>query len=238
MSLIKKNLLDCESCPGRPKSIFCHLEGEALQELDDNKNANVYKKGQNLFLEGNPPFGLFCVHSGKVKIFKTNSEGSETIVRIIGSGDVAGHRSLFSNSPLTASATVIEEGKICFVSRETVHSLIQKEPKLCSDIINRISKEMGAAEEKLASMARKNVRERFAETLLLLKESFGTKSEFGVRLDIKLTREEIAQIVGAATENIIRLITEFKDLGLITEEKRYFVLLNIPAIEIEASLRF
>ncbi len=130
--------VSCDNCPGRPKSIFCHLEDKALQELDQSKNANVYKKGQNLFLEGNPPFGLYCLHSGKVKISKTNSEGDETIVRIVHKGDVVGHRSLFSNSPYTASATVIEEGTICFVSKDTIQSLIKMEPQLASEIISRL----------------------------------------------------------------------------------------------------
>jgi CRP-like cAMP-binding protein len=238
MSLKKKTVLSCDNCPGRPKSIFCHLEDKALQELDQSKNANVYKKGQNLFLEGNPPFGLYCLHSGKVKISKTNSEGDETIVRIVHKGDVVGHRSLFSNSPYTASATVIEEGTICFVSKDTIQSLIKMEPQLASEIISRLSKEMGAAEERLASMARKNVRERFAETLLLLKENFGVHQDNGVLLDIKLTREEMAQMVGAASENIIRLITDFKESGYLVQDKKYLILKDIEAIEKEASLGF
>lgn len=232
----KKVNLNCQTCPGRSKSIFCELEGQALQELDDSKNANVYKKGQNLFLEGNLPFGLFCVHSGKVKITKTNSEGQETIVRVVQNGDVVGHRSLFSNSPYTASATVLEEGKICFVSKDTVQSLIQKEPRLSYTIINRLSQEMGIAEEKLASMARKNVRERFAETLLLLKENFGVETDQGLLLDIKLTREEMAQMVGAAPENIIRLITSFKEEGYLLQEKKQLILINIEALEKEAGI--
>ena len=232
----KKNFLNCETCPGRKNSIFCHLEGEALIELNQEKNANLYKKGQNLFLEGNPAFGLFCIHTGKVKVTKSNAEGGETIVRVLSNGDVVGHRSLFSKSPYTASATVIEEGKICFVSKDVVQSLIQKEPRISFDIINRLSHEMGAAEEKLASMAQKNVRERFAETLLLLKESFGTETDVGILLDIKLTREEIAQMVGAAPENIIRLVTSFKDEGLIAQDKRQLVLLDVSAIENEAAL--
>ena len=236
MTLRKKPQLDCHTCPGRMNSIFCDLEQAALAELNQSKNANTYKKGQNLFIEGNPPFGLFCVHSGRVKIYKTNADGSETIVRLLGSGDVAGHRSLFSNSPLRASATVIEEAHVCFVSRDTVHSLVQKDPHLCCEIVNRIGREMGAAEEKLASMARKSVRERFAETLLLLKESFGVATDEGIKLEIRLTREEVAQIVGAASENIIRLVSEFKEQGYISQDQRYLILLDVPAIEKEASL--
>lgn len=227
----RKNDLNCATCPGRPHSIFCKLEGESLQLLNEQKNSNVYKKGQNLFLEGNPPFGLFCIHSGKVKVTKTTSDGKETIVRVAANGDVLGHRSLFSDSPYAATATVIEEGMICFVGKQSVNDLIKKDPSLAIQIINRLSKQMGAAEERLASMARKSIRERFAETLLLFNEAHGIKEEGRVRLDIILSREEMAAVVGAAPENIIRLITEFKDAGYIEQEKKTIYLLNIPALE-------
>ncbi len=233
----KRPELNCETCPGRMKSIFCGLKGDELNQLNSNKNVNVYKKGQNLFLEGNPAYGLFCLHSGKVKVTKSDSQGRETIVKLVQKGGVIGHRSLFSKSPYAASATVIEDGMICFVSKETVNSIIQQSPSLALEIIDRLSQEMGASEEKLASMARKNVRERFAEMLLILKENFGKSLEGNeTLLNIKLTREEMGQIVGAAPENIIRLVTEFKSLGLIRVEKKDIVLVDVPGIEEEASL--
>ena len=209
-----------------------------MAQLDSEKNANHYKKGQNLFLSGNPPFGLYCVHSGKVKITKTDNDGKETIVRIVGSGDVLGHRSLFSDSPYSASATVLESGIICFVAKETIKSLIQKEPSLATNIISRVSKEMGAAENKLASMARKSVRERFAETLLLLKDNFSIEQDGKTKLDIRLTREELGSMVGAASENVIRLMTEYKELGYIEQEGKDIYILDMEAIEREANLSY
>ena len=235
---LKRHELNCETCSGREKSIFCDLRGESLSKLNGEKNSNLYKKGQDIFLSGNPPFGLYCVHSGKVKVTKTDQDGKETIVRIVGPGDVLGHRSLFSESPYTASAKVIESGLVCFVSKETIQGLIKKEPALSFNIIGRISKEMGAAENKLASMARKSVRERFAETILLLKESFGETQDGRVKLGIKLTREELASMVGAASENIIRLITEYKEAGYLEQEGKDLYILDLMAIEKEANLSY
>lgn len=234
----KRYELNCETCSGRGKSIFCDLQGENLKKLDTEKNSNLYKRGQDLFLSGNPPFGLYCVHSGKVKLTKIDNDGKETIVRIAGAGDVLGHRSLFSGSPYTASATVMEDGLICFVSKETIKSLITKEPQLSFNIIGRISKEMGAAENKLASMARKSVRERFAETLLLLKENFSVIEDNKIKLDIRLTREELASMVGAASENIIRLMTEYKESGYIEQNGKVIYILDLESIEQEANLSY
>ncbi len=91
---------------------------------------------------------------------------------------------------------------------------------------------------KMASMARKSVRERFAETLLMLKENFSVEHEGRIRLDIALTREELGAMVGAAAENITRLMTEYKDLGYLSQEGKSIYLLDTDAIESEANIGF
>ena len=230
--------LDCNTCKGRSKGIFCDLHKAEIDKLDAEKNSNFFKKGQQLFLAGNPPVGLYCVHSGKIKVTKNDADGKETIVRIVSSGGIVGHRSLFSKEPNKASAKVLEEGIVCFVSKKTVMELIKADPSLSYNIIDKISKEMGAAEDKLASMAKKSIKERFAETLLLLNESFGVKADQNVKLDIKLTREEIGSMIGAAPENISRLISEFKSLGHLTLIGKEIYLIDIPGIEAEASLGY
>ncbi len=234
--LKKKKAIDCFTCSGRVNGIFCELEGETLSYLDQSKNFNVYKKGQNLFLEGNPPFGLYCIHSGKVKLTKSDASGKETIIRLASSGEILGHRSLFSDSSYRASATVLEEGQICFISKQTINELIQKEAKVSLQIIKKLSEQIGIAEDKIASMARKNLRKRFAELLLLFKEKYGVQEDGKIFLDIKLTREEMSSMVGAAPENIIRLVTEFKKSGYIEQIGKDIYILNIEGLESEAGL--
>ncbi len=233
-----KPQMNCFTCEGRGKSVFCNLNDEGIKLLDDSKNANIYKKGQNLFIEGNPPFGLYCLHSGKVKITKTNAEGRETIVRLAGSGDILGHRSLFSDSPYTASATVIEDSTVCFVSKKVILAMIQTDPTLAFEIMNKISLQMGAAEERLASLAQKSQRERFAELLLLLKETYGVEDDLGIRLDIKLTREEMASMIGAASENLIRLVSEFKKEAILEQVGKTLYIKDVHEVEKRANLGY
>ncbi len=232
-----KPALNCHTCSGRGKSVFCNLTKEGVELLNTSKNENVYKKGQSLFIEGNPPFGLYCLHSGKIKITKTNTEGKETIVRLVGQGDILGHRSLFSNSPYTASAVIIEEALVCFISKKTILDLIKRDPALSFEIMTKISLQMGVAEERVASLAQKSQRERFSELLLLLKESYGVAEKDGrIRLDIRLTREEMASMIGAASENLIRLVSEFKKDGLVEQEGKTLYLKEVSEIEKRANL--
>ena len=80
----------CEECPSKGKGIFCELESAALDEVSEHKVTNVFKKGQTLFIEGNPPYGLYCVSRGNIKLSKMSEDGKDSIVRLAGAGDVAG----------------------------------------------------------------------------------------------------------------------------------------------------
>jgi CRP-like cAMP-binding protein len=217
MTKVLKNVA-CDHCESKDKGIFCQLEEVALTKVSANKVMNTYKKGQTIFFQGNPPFGLYCINSGKIKITTTGNDGKESILRIAGPGDVLGHRSLFSDDTYHATATVIEDAVICFMDKKFIYKAIETEPTVALNLIQKLSREMGSAEARSAAMAQKNVRERLAELFLMLKKTYGIQEGKRWKLDIKLTREEIASMVGTANETVIRFISEFKDEGLIEQE--------------------
>jgi CRP-like cAMP-binding protein len=223
---VKLKNIDCEHCDARGKGIFCELETLALDEVSERKVMNAYKKGHTIFFQGNPPFGLYCINSGKIKISKIGNDGKESIIRIASGGDVLGHRSLFSNENYTATATVIEDAAICFIDKKFIYKAIKDEPSVALNLIQKLSREMGSAEARSASMSQKNVRERLAELLLILRKTYGVEENGRVKLDIKLTREEIASMVGTANETVIRFISEFKDEGLIEQEGKSIYIVN------------
>ncbi len=218
--------VSCDKCHSVEKGIFCDLEQAALAEVSHNKVMNSYKKGQTIFFQGNPPFGLYCIAQGKIKVSKVGNDGKESIVRIAGPGDVLGHRSLFSKESYSATATVIEDAAICFLDKNYIYGALKTDPTIALNLIQKLSKDMGAAESRNASLSQKSARERLAELLLTFMKNYGQDETDGrVRLDIKLNRDEIASIVGTAHETIIRLISEFKDEGILEQEgKTIFIL--------------
>lgn len=216
----------CEHCQSKQKGIFCQLEQAALTEVNHNKVMNSYKRGQTIFFQGNPPFGLYCINSGKIKVSKLGNDGKESIIRIAGPGDVLGHRSLFSNENYTATATVIEDAAICFLDKKFIYKAVEKEPTVALNLIQKLSKEMGTAEARSAALSQKNVRERLAELLLMLKNTYGIQEGNRFRLDIKLTREEMASMIGTANETIIRFFSEFKDEKLIEQEGKIIFIID------------
>lgn len=222
-----KNSVACKDCPSRNQGIFCAIGSEELSEVSKHKVSNVYKKGQNLFIQGNHPFGIFCISSGNIKVTQTGADGKESIIRIVKGGDILGHRSLFTSEHYRATATAMEDTKACFLDKSFIMKTIENNPSVSLNIIEKLSKDMGAAESWSSSLHQKNVRERLAELLLLLKESHGSQiEEKKTMIDLKLTREEMATMVGTASETVIRFISEFKNEGIIEQEGKKIVIID------------
>lgn len=221
----------CQDCQSYQKGIFCDLTQNELADVSSHKVNNTYKKGQNLFIQGNHPFGIFCVSSGNIKLTQTGVDGKESVIRIVTGGDVIGHRSLFTSEHYMASATAMEDSVVCFLDKKYIMKVIQETPSVAQNLIAKLSREMGAAERKLSSLHQKNVRERLAELLLILKESHGEKREDGsFFINLKLTREEMATMIGTANETVIRFISEFRSAGLIEQEGKFIVIKNEPEL--------
>lgn len=223
-------MFGCDVCGCHDKGIFCSLEQAALKEVNHNKIMNTYKKGQTIFLQGNSPAGLYCINSGKIKVSKISNEGKEAIIRIAGAGDVLGHRSLFSNEAYGATATVLEDSVVCFLEKKYICETLLNEPTVAFNLIKKLSESMGEAESRTASLTQKNVRERLAELLVKLKNDYGIEEKGRWKIDIKLTREEMASMVGTANETVIRFISEFKDENLIAQEGKTIYILDLPQL--------
>jgi CRP-like cAMP-binding protein len=217
---------ECENCPSLGRGIFCELKSKDLHDVSGHKVENTYKKSQTLFVQGNPPYGMYCISKGNIKVTQIGEDGKESIVRIATAGDVLGHRSIFTDQYYNATATSIEESHVCFIDKKYILKLVQEQPTVATNIISQLGRDLGAAENRISSFYQKNVRERLAELLLLLKESHGEKLlDKRIRLNIKLTREEMASIIGTASETLIRFMSELKQEGLIEQEgKTIFII--------------
>ena len=222
-------VVSCEECTTRSKSIFCKLKPEEVQELSANRGCNHYSKGQFVFFEGARPTGLYCIYSGKIKVYKIKGSGKTQIVRLAKDGDILGYRSLLTGEMYSSFATVLEDAQICYIPKNVFQGLIKKNSDFSLKVIDLFAQELLKAEEQITSLALKPVRERVAEGLILLKQFFGVKPD-GVTLDVKLTREEIGSIVGTATETVVRVLSEFKESKIIALDKRSIQILDIDKL--------
>jgi CRP/FNR family transcriptional regulator, polysaccharide utilization system transcription regulator len=217
--------LSCDDCPFHRKSIFRGIDECDMLDLNIKKTCYFYRKSQIIYYEGKGALGIYCVHEGKIKVFKLGSEGKEQIVRVALPGELLGLRSVISGRPYTASATALDDSVCCFISKRKFFQLTIKYPEISQRIMMTLSFLLDGAENKITSLAQKSVRERVAEAILSLDETFRTDhSPEGTF--ITLSREDMANLVGTATETLIRLLSEFKHDGLIEIRGRKIKVLN------------
>lgn len=205
---------NCETCSSRGSSLFCDLMDKEIENINTEKFCNKYKKGQIIFSEGNYPSGLFCINYGRIKLFKIGFDGKEQIVRLAKDGDIFGYRALISGDRYTATASAMDDAVICSIPKETFFNLLNGNHSISAKMIKLLTGDLKTAEDKMVSMANKPVKERLAEGILLLKEYFGVEKD-GKTIKSILTREEISNLIGTATETAIRLLSELKHEGII-----------------------
>lgn len=202
---------------------------EVLSEEDFKKYIEAKKeihvhKGQLLFEEDENPHGVYFIKEGTVKLSKSGVYGKDQILRFIKEGDLIGYRSLLIEENFQAKAEAMSEVTAVFVPGEVFLHMLNVDSQLSFAMLQKFAYELGESSNTVTYLAQKTVRERLAEVLLLLEQKLGTDPEGFIK--IALTREEVANLIGTATESAIRLISEFKSDHLIETEGRNIKILN------------
>jgi CRP-like cAMP-binding protein len=204
--------------------LFCQLSEQDQETCNKHKTTNLYKAGQILFYEGNRAFGIYCVFSGKIKLYKTGFNGRLQIVRLAGTGDLLGYRSLLADEPYAATAEAMEDAMVCFVDRGTFFEMMRQNGKLAMEMMKKLCRELRSAEDHVLDVAQKSTRERLASLLLTLKETYGKPCSDGTEIGISLSREEMAEMIGTTQETVIRLLSDFKEKGVLMIDGRHIII--------------
>ncbi len=226
----------CEECRSGYLSYFHSLDKADLQYLNEQKNPLVYRKGQVLYEEGHKPTGVFCIREGKIKVFKNSQDGKQHITRIVVPGEFLGLKALLTGNDHSVSASALEDTLACFISKTDFFQLMIKYPDFTRSLILSLSKLLEEAEIRMISLTYKPVKERLAETLLFLVDSFYPGSKKSAKEYLNLTRTDLANIIGTAPETVIRLLSEFKEEKLIEAKGRKIFLLNPARLKTIANL--
>lgn len=223
---MKKQLknIDCATCQNLTHSSLCSLNDTELFDINDLKQTRQVKKNQIIFQEDETAKGLYCVHKGKIKLYKTFSDGNTQILRISKESELIGYRGLLGNGKYIATGVALEDSILCFIPKEKIFELIAKNVKFTMEIMAKFAHDLSLAENKSVSFIQKNSRARLAETLLLLEKSFGKTPE--KYINILLSREEIASIAGMATETAVRVLHEWEQNNIIELNKKYIGILD------------
>ena len=196
---------------------------DALKELSTNRNVNTYKKKQVVYSEGNHPNRLFYVQKGKVKLFKSNDDGKDLTIGLFGKGEYFGYMPLLEHSVYKETAEAMEDSEIAIIPREEFDDLIKENPIVMKKFIQILAGNITEKENQLLGLAYNSLRKRVADALLMLQKKF---SDGTSPFSIHISREDLANIAGTATESLIRTLSDFKAEKLIDIKDGNIVLIN------------
>ncbi|MDO6472484.1 Crp/Fnr family transcriptional regulator [Maribacter sp. 1_MG-2023] len=206
----------CENCIIRQFNSLRALSKDELKKVADSKTSKKIKKGEALFIEGQKLDGVFCVRDGVSKLSKLSSNGKEQIVKLTNKGEIMGQRSVIAEDFTNLSATAISDMEVCFIPKEVISNTLNTNPYFSLEVLRHLAHDLKEADDVIVNMSQKTVKQRLAEAFVYLKKNYG-EDENGFLL-LTLSRDDYANIVGAATESLIRMISEFKKKGFIKTE--------------------
>lgn len=203
----------CESCIVRQFNALRAMNKEELKKVSDSKTVKLVKKGESIFEEGEKLSGVYCVRNGVSKLSKLSANGKDQIVKLATKGEVLGQRSVIVDETANLSATAVDDMEVCFIPKERIIQTLNINPDFAVEMLRHMAHDLREADDVIVNMSQKTVKQRIAEAFLYLKTNFGEDKD-GFLL-LRLSREEIANVVGTATESCIRIISEFKKKGLL-----------------------
>ncbi len=208
-------------------SILTDLPQEDFERLTTNQENRIYKKGEIIFREGSFPPGIFYIAEGKVKKYKIIREAKEHIIYVANTGELIGYHAILADDRYPDSAAAIEESRIAFIPREDFIETIHQSPILVKRLLKTLSHEFGVLANGLALFASNSVRERLALQLIVLREKYKVNFQPGMPVEINMGRDDLASLTGTARENVVRILTEFKEEGILDTKGRKIIIKNV-----------
>lgn len=215
------------NCRIKDNTLFSDLTDEQLEVFKEAVKTSLHKKRDVIFVEGDPCPGFYVVKSGRVKLLKTSRDGKEQIIKILQPGELLGMETFYDGKRYGNTAMAMDDCEICFIEKRTFFDIIGRHPTIAKKIIIALSKELDNAYSKIGTMGLLNAKEKMAHLLYTLGKDYGSNENGRIKLNLSLSRLEIAELLGITQETAIRLLKSFKDEGII-EIKRKEIIIKSP----------
>jgi CRP/FNR family transcriptional regulator len=206
--------------------LFGALGAESAAALRAASRPRRFPRGALIFSEGDDGDSLYVVVEGKVKVFRTATDGRENMLAVLGPGEMFGELSLFDPGPRTATVAAITDCHLTSVAHESLRPWLTGRPELSEQLLQALARRLRRTNEQMADLVFSDVPGRVAKALLDLADRFGTPDGEGVRVTHDLTQEELAQLVGASRETVNKALSEFASRGWLRLDGRAVVLLD------------
>lgn len=214
----------CSTCDVREMCSLRALTSCEIESVSQNKIFKQIDKGEDIFQEGDFVNGIYCIKEGFCKLTKNNSNGKSQIIKFVTRGVLLGQRSVIGGEAEYLSATAVTDMLICFIPKEEIIEPFKHNKNFTLDVIKSFCEELKESDKVVLDITQKTIRQRLASALLYMDETFGV-DEKGF-ISVQLSREEIANSIGAATESLIRMLSEFSKNNIVETRGKQLRLVN------------
>lgn len=212
-------------------AIFADLATDDIRDLMAVAKRRTFRSGEVIFHRDDPGQVLYLINEGKVKICLISPDGQEISLAVLGVGEYFGEFALYDGLPRSADAIALEKVECYTLQRSDFHNAIMKNPKIAIQVLEGLSKRLRNTDQMVEDLIFLDVYGRVAKKLLELSDTHGLKVESGTRIDVRLTQQELASMVGASRESVNKVMGYFTDKGYISTDKHRITLHRINELK-------
>lgn len=227
MEILKKEF--SSNMDGVHQLILESSGSDILKSMVENRVINTFKKKQVIYKEGNHPTQLYYLLNGKVKTYKSNENGKDLVTNLYSTGDFLGHIALLQQSVYKETAESIDECEIAVIPKKEFEDLLNNSKEVAQKFINMLAKNVAEKETHLLNIAYNSLRKKVADALISLKRKY--QATENTMFSIEISRENLANIAGTATESLIRTLSDFKTEKLIDIKDGQITIINDKKLE-------
>ena len=211
--------------------IFSDLAEEQLRQIETCTTDRLYRKGMIIFMEGQPGEGFHYIQQGRVKIVKISDDGREHMIHLLDEGDIVAGVVLLNTAPYPATAVALEDCRIGVIKNSDLEQLALHNNALAMHLIKAINQRLLYAQQKIANLALHDVTARTAEVLLRLGKEKGRRNANGqIIIEMTLSRQDLASLVGTTRETVTRTLSSLKKSKVIDFDSGSMVILDEAAL--------
>ena len=225
-----KGIFSIDNWDFKSESVLVDLSANDVNLLMAHKSEQIYKKGEIVFREGAYPSGIFYIKEGKVKKYKVDKDGKEQIIYVANTGELLGYHAILAEDRYPDFAAALEESTIAFIPKEDFLITLNQSAVLNKRLLKTLSHEFAVLANSLTLFAQKSVRERLALQLIVLREKYKVNFKAGMPVEINMSRDDLASLVGTVRENVVRVLSEFKEAGIVETKGRKIIVLNVARL--------
>jgi len=212
-------------------NLFSYLDDQQLSEVDRLVMERNYQKGRIIFVEGEPGEAVYFLREGRVKISKQSDDGREQILHFIHPGEMFAEVILFDGGDYPATAEAVEDSKIGLIKNQEMERITLNNPGIALGILKIMSRRLRMAQKQINDLALMDTSRRMASTLLFLAAEQGISCERGLAIDISLTNQDLANMIGTSRETANRILSDMRRQKALEVDKKQIVITDMKRLK-------